>query len=139
MVFHVLTGYAAVIAFSTTIFEEILAGPDTITPEQGTYIVGLTSAIAAMVGIPVVRNIGRRTLLIYGHALMAFLHFVIAFCAFMKYQMFIIVLVNLLLLIYLTTSGPVAWIYSAETCTDSTLGIVIMTLWSTITIEVLTS
>ena len=139
MVFHVLTGYAAVIAFSTTIFEEILAGPDTITPEQGTYIVGLTSAIAAMLGIPVVRNIGRRTLLLYGHALMAFLHFVIAFCAFMQYQMFIIVLVNLFLLIYLTTSGPVAWIYSAETCTDSTLGIVIMTLWSTITIEVLTS
>ena len=139
MIAHVLTGYSAVIAFSTTIFEDILKNPDTMTPEQGTYIVGLTSAIAAMIGIPVVRNFGRRTLLLYGHAIMAFLHFVLAFCAFMDYQMFIIVLVNIFLLVYLTTSGPVAWIYSAETCTDATLGIVIMTLWGTITLEVLTS
>ena len=139
MVFHVLTGYSAVIAFSTSIFKKILAGPDTITPEQGTYCVGATSAISAMLGILVVRNFGRRTLLVWGHALMALIHFVIAFCALMEYQIFIIGLVNLFLLIYLTTSGPVAWIYSAETCTDSTLGIVIMTLWGTITIEVLTS
>jgi len=33
MICHVLTGYSAVIAFSTSIFKEILAGPDTITPE----------------------------------------------------------------------------------------------------------
>ena len=53
--------------------------------------------------------------------------------------MFIIVLVNVFLLVYLTTSGPVAWIYSAETCTDATLGIVIMTLWGMITVETLVS
>ena len=83
MIAHVLTGYSAVIAFSTLIFKEILEGPDTMTPEQGTYIVGLTSAVSAMIGIPVVRRFGRRTLLVYGHSLMAILHFTIAFCAYM--------------------------------------------------------
>ena len=53
--------------------------------------------------------------------------------------MFIIVLVNVFLLVYLTTSGPVAWIYSAETCTDATLGIVIMTLWGMVTFETFVS
>ena len=85
MIAHVLTGYSAVIAFSTSIFKEILADPNTITPEQGTYIVGATSAISAMAGIPIVRRFGRRTLLLYGHAIMALLHFVIAFCAYADY------------------------------------------------------
>ena len=82
---HVLTGYSAVKAFSTSIFKEILADPNTITPEQGTYIVGATCAISAMVGISVVKNFGRRSLLLYGHAVMALLHFVIAFCAYEDY------------------------------------------------------
>ena len=33
MIAHVLTGYSAVIAFSTTIFQDILKNPDTMTPE----------------------------------------------------------------------------------------------------------
>ena len=139
MVCHVLTGYSAVISFSTSIFKEILAGPDTITPEQGTYLVGLCSVIGAMAGIFVVRNVGRRTLLLYGHSIMGLIHFGIAFCAAKGLNILLIILIMVFLLVYLTTSGPVAWIYSAETCTDSTLGVVIMTLWFCITLEVLTS
>ena len=56
-----------------------------MTPEQGTYIVGATAATSAMIGIPVVRRFGRRTLLVYGHSAMAILHFTIAFCAYMNY------------------------------------------------------
>lgn len=139
MVFHVLTGYSAVIAFSTSIFEDILSGPDTITPEQGTYFIGLASVCGAMLGILIVKNVGRRTLLLYGHATMAAIHFGIALCAIFNRNYILIVLINVFLLVYLTTSGPVAWIYSAETCTDSTLGVVIMTLWLCITLETSTS
>ena len=139
MTAHVLTGYTAVISFSTVIFKDILAGPDTITPQQGTYLIGLSSVIGAISAIPIVKNVGRRTLLLYGHAIMALLHFLIAICAWKEFNIILIILINVFLLVYLTTSGPVAWIYSAETCTDSTLGIVIMTLWAWITIEALTS
>jgi len=70
---------------------------------------------------------------------MAVIHFGIAVCSAKGWNFALIILINVFLLVYLTTSGPVAWIYSAETCTDSTLGVVIMTLWAWITLEVLTT
>ena len=34
------------------------------------------------------------------------------------------------LLVYYNTSGPIAWMYASETCTDVAVGISLFTLWS---------
>ena len=91
-----------------------------------------------MCGILTVRNFGRRTLLLYGHAFMGIEHFAIAYCAYKEYNYVLVGLINVFIFTYLTTQGPVAWIYSAETVTDATLGMVIMTLWIGVTFETLT-
>ena len=40
--------------------------------------------------------------------------------------------------IYANTTGPIAWVYSAETCTDVGLGVCLLTLWAVVLLEVLT-
>jgi len=35
-------------------------------------------------------------------------------------------------MIYQQTSGPVAWVYAAETTIDAGMGIVLLTLWGTV-------
>jgi len=47
-------------------------------------------------------------------------------------------MVCLFIFIYANTSGPVSWVYSAETCTDIGLGVCIWVLWLVVLIEVLT-
>lgn len=87
MSFHVLTGYAAVMAFSNTIFEKAQGADGSgISARTGTYFVGLCNLVAAMGGIYTVRSFGRRPVLLIGHSTIAVLHFLIGFCTIMDYS-----------------------------------------------------
>ena len=37
------------------------------------------------------------------------------------------------------SSGPIAWVYATETCCDVSLGVAVLTLWSTVLVLSLTS
>lgn len=140
MTFHTLTGYAAVMAFSTSIFET--AGGDGgggLSPRQGTYFVGLCNLVASMAGIYTVRTFGRRQLLLYGHAAIAVLHFMIATATILGWSTIQIGLVCVFILVYMTTSGPGAWAYAAETCSDSALSLCVFTLYAWQTVESFTT
>lgn len=61
MSFHAMTGYAAVMGFSSTIFAAGDTGESSgLTPRQGSYMVGLFNVVAAMAGIYTIRTFGRR-------------------------------------------------------------------------------
>lgn len=50
----------------------------------------------------------------------------------------IVVMICVFIFIYANTTGPIAWVYSAETCTDVGLGVCLLTLWAVVLLEVLT-
>ena len=75
MVFHELTGINVILAYSDTILKKIL-GTDSggFNARTGTYCIAGVNALAAVGGIWTCRNIGRRTLLFWGHIGVAISH-----------------------------------------------------------------
>lgn len=140
MSFHALTGYAAVMGFSSSIFAAGDTGDSNgLSPRQGSYMVGLCNVVAAMMGIYTIRTFGRRQVLLVGHILITVMHFLIAIAAYMEWANAEIALVCVFILIYMTTSGPGAWAFAAETCTDSALAACVFTLYFWQTVESFTT
>ena len=74
MTFQTLTGYKAVLSFSTSIFAEAYKKTGTgLTPTAGSYLVGVVNLVGAAVGIYVVKSFGRRPIILVGHILMSVL------------------------------------------------------------------
>lgn len=92
-----------------------------------------------MSGVYVIRTFGRRTILLVGHSTIAVLLFLIAFATISGWSTVQIGLVCLFIFVYMTTTGPGAWAYAAETCTDSALTVVVFTLYFWSGIEAFTT
>jgi len=111
-----------------------------LTPRTGVYITGLVymfSSIGAC--YYTVRKFGRRTLLIWGHILIVILHAFIGIFNNRGNNAGVLAMVLIFIFVYQNTSGPVTWVYAAETTTDAGLGIGLFTLWITVFILTLIS
>ena len=102
-------------------------------------MVGACNLIAAMCGIYTVRTFGRRTVLLVGHSTIAVLHFMIATATILEWSSIQIGLTCIFIFVYMTTSGPCAWAYAAETCTDTALSMCVFTLYFWQTVESFTT
>jgi len=102
------------------------------TPRLGTQIVGIIDLLACFLSIWTVKKFGRVTLVIWGHLLIAGAHFGVGFSAMNDSNTGVLLFVLLFLVIYQNSSGPIAWLYAAETTIDAALGICIFTLWGTV-------
>ena len=145
MIFHELTAINIVLAFSTTILEDILGDPDEqtsssgFTARQGTYVVGLVNFLSACLCILSMRFFGRRTLLLVGHIGICLSYFFIAIFTITGADYGVLAMLCSFLLIYQNTSGPVAWAYAAETCCDVSLGVSLLVLYSVVLLLSLTT
>tara|TARA_B110000285_G_C15090360_1_gene598722 strand:+ start:1211 stop:1447 length:237 start_codon:yes stop_codon:yes gene_type:complete len=45
-----------------------------ITPREGTYLVGIVNLLASLISVGLVKYFGRKTLVIWGHLLIAAIH-----------------------------------------------------------------
>lgn len=79
--------------------------------------------VATLISTLTVKHIGRRTLLLIGHLLLTFIHLFVALFNILNIDIGVLIMILLFMLVYMNTSGPVAWIYATETCTDAGLGI----------------
>mmetsp|Transcript_4389 Transcript_4389/g.7429 ORF Transcript_4389/g.7429 Transcript_4389/m.7429 type:complete len:234 (+) Transcript_4389:876-1577(+) len=132
ILFHELTGINVIILYSNSIFKS-MSGSGSITPKQGTYLVGFSNMIASLVSTQAVKFIGRRTLVIWGHALIAVAHALIAYLINDGgHDTGVIFMILAFVFIYQNTSGPVAWLYAAETTIDAALGVCLLTLWGSV-------
>ena len=136
MIFHELTAINIVMAFSTTILDDILGDPDEqtsgFTARQGTYVVGLVNFLSACLCILSMRFFGRRTLLLVGHIGICLSYFFMAIFTITGANYGVLAMLCSFLLIYQNTSGPVAWAYAAETCCDVSLGVSLLVLYSVV-------
>ena len=103
-----------------------------ITPKIGTYIVGFTNTFASLLAVFFIKYFGRRTLIVWGHVLIGVVHCLIGVFNILEYNNGVIAMIVLFLVVYEETSGPLAWLYAVETVIDSAMGIVLLTLWTTV-------
>ena len=72
MALHELTAINAILLYSNTIIEEM---PDSsLTPREGTYLIGIFNFIASCVSLYSAKAFTRRFLFIGGHAAMGICH-----------------------------------------------------------------
>jgi hypothetical protein len=93
---------------------------------------GVFNMLGALASCYVVKKFSRRTLLIAGHIGIAIVHATIALFDIYKYNDGVLIFTILFLIIYENTSGPIAWLYAAETVIDVALGVCLLTLWGTV-------
>ena len=100
-----------------------------LTPRQGTYLIGVVNMLASLMCTQTVRYFGRVTLAVWGHALIAVTHFLIGYLNVHHENTGVLISLLSFIVIYQNTSGPVAWIYAAETVIDVALGLCLFVLW----------
>lgn len=105
-----------------------------ISPREGTYLVGIVNMLASLVSVVLVKYFGRKTLVVWGHLLIAVIHTATGLFNNAGNSTGVIGCVLLFLCVYQNTSGPVAWLYAAETTIDAALGICLFTLWGTVVV-----
>mmetsp|Transcript_8871 Transcript_8871/g.13661 ORF Transcript_8871/g.13661 Transcript_8871/m.13661 type:complete len:157 (-) Transcript_8871:22-492(-) len=80
----------------------------------------------------VLRFFGRRSIVWVGHILMALSHITIGIMNNHNEDTGVIIMILVFVFFYQNTSGPVAWLYAAETAIDAGMGIILFTLWITV-------
>ena len=104
MLFHELTAINVVLAYSTNILEDIF-GKDTdasqgFTAREGTYVIGLTNFCSSALSIITMSFMGRRPLLLFGHAGICITYIIMGFFTYYKVNIGVLVMMCVFLLIY---------------------------------------
>ena len=135
MMNHELTGFNVIMAYSSTILKDIFGTSTSGFNERtGTYCIAVVNLIASVGGIWTCRNIGRRTLLFYGHIGIALAHFSVGLFTITGFNIGVLGMICFFLVSFQLTSGPVAWVYATETCCDTGLAVSLLTLFGTVLI-----
>ena len=77
--------------------------------------------------------------MLVGHSTITVLHFMIGIATIQGWSSIQIGLTCLFIFVYMTTTGPCAWAYAAETCTDTALSMCVFTLYFWQTMESFTT
>ena len=134
IIFHELTGVNVINLYSNQMLKQMQeSGSTSLSPKAGTYIIGVVESVSALfASLVMIKMFGRRTLVLWGHAAMGLAHLFIAIFNNKGNNTGVIIMMNLFMVAYQFTSGPVAWLYAAETNIDAALGFSILTLWGTV-------
>ena len=98
---------------------------------MGVYIVGLVYFFSSLLSTQTVKWYGRRTLLIGGHIAIVVIHALLAIFNNNGSHMGVLLMVLAFMIVYQNTTGPVTWVYAAETTTDAGLGVCMFMLYTT--------
>ena len=98
----------------------------------GTEIMGVINVMFAIIALYLVKKVGRRVLLIWGHLGMSISFAIFAYFSTIENDVGALAMILFFLMFYQSSSGPVAWMYAAETTIDAAFGVVLLVLWSTI-------
>ena len=102
-------------------------------------MINIVNTLSTVFGIYCVRTWSRKGLLLYGHTGIAIAHLLIAIFIIIDFNAGVLTMICIFMFIYASSSGPVAWLYAAETCCDVSLGVALQTLWGTVLILSLTT
>ena len=86
-------------------------------------MISVVNTLSTLVGIYFVRTFARKGLLLYGHTGIFLAHMLIAIFTITGFDVGVLTMICVFMFVYATSSGPVAWLYAAETCCDVSLGV----------------
>ena len=122
MALHELTAINAILLYSNTIIEDM--GSQSLTPREGTYLIGIFNFISSCVSLYSGRAFSRRFLFIGGHLTMGLCHLAIGLFILIDLNSLALVSILLFLFCFQNTSGAITWLYCSEVAVDTALGFV---------------
>ena len=129
---HEFAGINVINLYSNQIFKS--GNGSLFTPRFGTLLLGFGNLIGAVIAIPVIKSVNRKTLLLGGNVAFTIIHSFIAYMSYIGNESGVLSGIFVFLIVYSMTSGPLCWVYAAETSVDVALGFILMTLWGDVAI-----
>ena len=131
MAFQCLTGYYAIIAYSSNLLEKDFNNGDTrINARQGVFLINGFNLLGAICAIYFIAKVGRRKIILIGQGGIAVSLVGIAIVSTMESHeahVALLALICIVAFLFQFTLGPLAPLYAAEVCTDVALGAVMIT------------
>jgi len=84
--------------------------------------------------VPAIKNFNRRTLLLSGQFSFFACHAFIGYMSYIGNESGVLAGIFVFVLAFSMTSGPIAWVYAAETSVDVGLGFILMTLYGDVVV-----
>ena len=126
--FHEWAGINVINLYSSEIFA--LAKNDAVfNPKTGTLLIGFGNVIGCVLSILTLKVFKRKSIMVYSSAIFALLHGLVCISARNGYTTLELIGVFTFVMVYMNTSGPIAWVYAAETTTDAGLAVCLFTLY----------
>lgn len=98
-------------------------------PRMGTIVLGFTSLACSFTSIIFIRIFSRKFVFVSGHFGVGVAWLMVAYFNYVENSIGVVISMNLFMFFYVNSSGTLAWTYAAETCIDSAIGIVIMSIY----------
>ena len=129
MAFQCLTGYYAIIAYSSVLLEDDFGEGSgrSINARQGVFLINGFNLLGAFASIYLIEIIGRRPIFIIGQGGIAICLVGIAIVSAINSPVTLLTLICIVAFLFQLTLGPLAPLYACEVCTDVALGAVMIT------------
>jgi len=95
-------------------------------------MIGVATTLGSIFALYVITIIGRRKILVGGHLLMSLAHGAVVFFNMEHMNYGVLGSIIAFKMIYEMSSGPVAWLYAAETTQDVALGFCLLNLYGVV-------
>ena len=86
-----------------------------------TFLIGLFNFLATILGVIMVQNYGRRTLMLIGNSAMAVFQFLVGATLLTGLGVPMIISVICFIIFYEISSGPISWMYMGEILEDKAM------------------
>jgi hypothetical protein len=129
---HEVAGINVINLYSNQIFAS--GSSSLFSPRFGTLCLGFGNLIGALLGIKTIKTFNRRPILIGGHVIFTIVHAFIGYMSHIGNQNGVLAGVFVFLVAYQATSGPICWVYAAETSVDVALGFILATLYADVVV-----
>ncbi len=96
-----------------------------MTPFQGTFIIGLSNAVAAILVLTYIGVVGRRPILITGQFFMSVWLFLCGLAVLNSWNLTAYIMIILFIFTFQLSQGSVAWLYIPEVCVDAASGLAV--------------
>lgn len=132
------TGLNAVNVYMHRLMDIVKAlGDFPMTANTATVICGVTDFCGGVIAIFLMHKFGRKSMLIFGHAMMGLMELGAGTFFQANLPVFMYLCLNGFILSFSMTSGPVTWLYISECTVDTATGLVVLGLYTSCMQQVL--
>ena len=129
--FNQQTGINAIVMYFNRMLINIneQTGTELISPVAGTYLMGITNTVGAILAVIPISRMGRKTIYLTGYLGMTILHVLVGLSQIYSLNMLQFVCILCFLLTFQIFQGGPAWLYFSETIVDASSGLVTLSMF----------